>query len=64
MQKALREAHDTTMLVVAHRVSTIIDMDHIILLDGGQIVESGRPQDLLKVAGGKFARLAGAELEA
>ena len=63
MQKALREAHDTTMLVDAHRFSTIIDMDLVIVLDQGEIVESGPPQELLRKQGGKFAKLAGIDLE-
>ena len=40
-----------TMLIVAHRLSTIQHSDNIILLDNGQIVEQGNHQELLKKKG-------------
>ncbi len=40
-----------TMLVVAHRLSTIQHSDNIILLSKGQIVEQGNHQELLKLKG-------------
>lgn len=40
-----------TMLVVAHRLSTIQHADKIIVLQNGQIIESGNHQDLLKQKG-------------
>ncbi len=40
-----------TMLVVAHRLSTIQHADNIILLSHGQIVESGTHNELLKLKG-------------
>ena len=40
-----------TMLVVAHRLSTIQHADNIILLSQGQIVEQGSHQQLLQQKG-------------
>jgi ATP-binding cassette subfamily B protein len=40
-----------TMLIVAHRLSTIQHSDNIILLDHGQIIEQGNHQELLKQKG-------------
>ena len=40
-----------TMLIVAHRLSTIQHADNIILLSNGQILEQGNHQELLKLKG-------------
>ena len=40
-----------TMLIVAHRLSTIQHADNIILLSHGQIIEQGSHQELLKLKG-------------
>jgi ABC-type bacteriocin/lantibiotic exporter with double-glycine peptidase domain len=46
-----------TRVVVAHRLSTIAAADRVVVVDRGQVVEDGAPDDLL-AAGGVFARLA------
>ena len=40
-----------TMLIVAHRLSTIQHADNIILLSHGQILEQGTHQELLHLKG-------------
>ncbi len=49
-------AQSHTTLVIAHRLSTVMNADRIIVLDRGQVVEQGSHARLLQ-AGGSYARL-------
>jgi ABC-type multidrug transport system fused ATPase/permease subunit len=40
--------------VVAHRLSTIADFDHILVLDRGMVAEFGPPRDLINLENGIF----------
>jgi ATP-binding cassette subfamily B protein len=45
-----------TTLVIAHRLSTVIDADEIIVLEAGRVAERGRHQQLL-AQGGRYAAM-------
>ena len=53
--RALKEGR--TAVVVAHRLTTVMDADEIIVLDGGRIVERGTHWELLDREDGKYRQL-------
>lgn len=57
IQRALQElSAGRTTLIVAHRLGTIRDADRIAVMEGGQIVEIGTHETLVR-CGGRYARL-------
>ncbi|KAF4673598.1 ATP-binding cassette sub- C member 8 [Perkinsus chesapeaki] len=58
VQLTLREAFaGCTVITIAHRLSTVIDGDCIIVMDKGQIVELGTPAELLSNMDGHLSRM-------
>ena len=57
IQASLREVSQSrTTLVIAHRLSTVIDADQILVLDQGRVIERGRHAELL-AKGGLYASM-------
>ncbi|WOK92133.1 hypothetical protein Cni_G00824 [Canna indica] len=52
------ECKGATVLTIAHRISTVLNMDIILVLDHGILVEHGNPQDLLKDDCSRFSSFA------
>lgn len=57
IQASLEEAaRGRTTLVIAHRLSTVMDADEILVMEGGRIVERGTHRQLL-AAGGRYGSM-------
>jgi ATP-binding cassette subfamily B protein len=59
VQEALdRLAEGRTTIAIAHRLSTVLDADQIVVLDKGRVVERGTHDELVSL-GGRYAELTG-----
>ena len=57
IQKAFATlTRDRTVIMIAHRLSTVVHADRIIVLDSGRVAESGTHDELVR-AGGLYARM-------
>jgi subfamily B ATP-binding cassette protein MsbA len=57
-QDALEKArYGFTVIAIAHRLSTVMSADRVVVMDGGCVVESGPPAELLRREGGKFKEM-------
>ena len=58
IQQTLNDSFDkTTVIVVAHRIRTILDADHVVVLEKGRVLEAGAPEVLAAKTGGAFANM-------
>jgi ABC-type multidrug transport system fused ATPase/permease subunit len=58
VQEALEKLmQNRTSLIIAHRLSTIKNADHLIVIEKGEITESGIPSDLLNNPNSKFHKM-------
>jgi len=48
---------DRTTFIIAHRLSTVRKADMILVFKDGKIIESGKHEELLQIAGGEYRRL-------
>ena len=62
VQDAIERLHgELTIVVIAHRLSTVRGADQVIVLAAGQVVETGTPEELSRREQGVFRKLMLAE---
>ncbi|OQR99491.1 ATP-binding Cassette (ABC) Superfamily [Thraustotheca clavata] len=64
IQSALTKLQtNRTMLVIAHRLSTVRNASQIIVLGKGSVLESGTHEELMQINGGRYAQMWKAQLD-
>ncbi|MFG2881368.1 NHLP bacteriocin export ABC transporter permease/ATPase subunit [Streptomyces sp. NPDC048297] len=48
---------NTTRIVIAHRLSTVLDADRVIVMEDGKVIQQGSPAELLSDTGGRLHEL-------
>ncbi|KPL60320.1 ABC transporter ATP-binding protein [Rossellomorea vietnamensis] len=62
-EAVLRAGKNQTIIIVSHRLSTVLSADQIVVLEDGRIAEQGKHGDLLQNQSGVYSRLFGREAE-
>jgi ABC-type multidrug transport system fused ATPase/permease subunit len=57
VRSALSKIGKSTLLIIAHRMDTIMECDTLLVLDAGRLAEQGAPAQLMDREGGVFARM-------
>ncbi|POS75874.1 hypothetical protein DHEL01_v205730 [Diaporthe helianthi] len=58
IQESIRKQFQgSTLIVIAHRLSTVADFDKILVMENGNVVEFDEPRKLLEKPGGEFWRM-------
>lgn len=58
IQRVIRECfNNQTIIMIAHRLKSLLDFDRVIVLDSGRVIENGAPQDLLNDKASAFRAL-------
>eukprot|EP00210_Caulerpa_lentillifera_P008112 g7746.t1 len=60
----LVSGNEKTLLIIAHRIDTVLDCDLLLVLEGGRMVEFGSPVSLLSQSNGVFKKMVDAAREA
>ena len=58
INEAIRNRKDSqTILIISHRLSTVLSADRVIVMENGRVIETGTHSDLLKNENGVYTRL-------
>ncbi|EZG02887.1 hypothetical protein H106_07239 [Trichophyton rubrum CBS 735.88] len=58
MEDVIREKFKgMTVIAIAHKLDTVLDYDRVVLLDKGEIIETGNPRELLAIPNSAFHEL-------
>ncbi|KAI3866498.1 hypothetical protein MKX03_023189 [Papaver bracteatum] len=65
MQETLRQHFsESTVIIIAHRITSVLNSDAVLALDKGQVVEYGSPNNLLENGSSWFAKLVAEQVQA
>ncbi len=57
IRTAIKKLERTTMINITHRITSILDCDHIIVLENGKVIEDGDVASLMKIENGYFKEM-------
>jgi ABC-type multidrug transport system fused ATPase/permease subunit len=57
MEALMTEHSDRTVLIIAHRISTLKDADKVVVFDQGRLVEQGRFEELAEDPASRFGMM-------